>query len=247
MKCKEVFTGAFFTLLSAKGSSLFSSMFPTNEHLTALAFNMKYGSFTISKELEEGMQGLSVDDLSEMFYGIFGGSWERIAETLTAVYNPVENYSKTLTEATERGKGDETETTTPSGGTVVKNQQNGTITTTSETETAPYNEETYHNREKNTVTSVPSSGFYTTQETSALQGSKTERNLTHDNVTKNTETFGSISGDEIELHRIIETGNIGVQTGAEMAQAEIDLRSKNTFLLIVFSDIVSYSIRGVEE
>lgn len=246
MKVINIFTPSFFSLLSQKGSALFQNLFPADEHKTFAICSILYGSFPISKNFEEAAQAFTVDDLAGLFYSLYGDSWERIAETLTAVYNPVENYSKIFTETTERDKGKETETTTPTGGSTTKTTQNGSFTTTTENQTAPYNSETYKNTDKSTTTTSPGAGFYTNVETTATAGANTKKETDHENVSRETENFGTITGDEIELHRIVETGNIGIQTGAEMAEKEINLRVKNIFLKQVISDIVNFAISGVD-
>lgn len=240
MTIRDLFTPAFCGAFLVHFSKNARDLLPINVSFSVVA-SIKYGSFTVDEDFKDAVENLPLSDSTGILYDVFGDSWERIAETLTATYNPVENYSKIEVDTIQRDKGKETRTETPTGGNEIENTQTGDFIT--ETQTAPFDSETYHNSTKTSV--KPGTGYKTTTKTTVQTGTETKTETEHETVNRVYESE-TLSGDEIEIHKNVTTGNIGVKTGSEMLTEEIKARLQNIFTLQVLSDCVSFLERGVE-
>lgn len=180
--------------------------------------------------------------LATSIIAIYGSNWEKQWETLSLVYDPIENYSMTETMTddetiTEYGKtetrtdnlnhaktGTETvtpnttETTTPNLTTSAENTTHGF----NSTDGVPTDEQTETATGTNTVTRTGTEQTsYNTSDTDT--GTQTHANSGTDTQTRN-----------YELKR---SGNIGVTTSQQMIQSERNLWVWNFFNNVIFPDI----------
>ena len=158
---------------------------------------------------------------------VFREAWDNIYKSLTANYNPINNYSMT-----ESGQDTRTNTGTQSTSGV----SSGTETETPNLTTTATGE---NNSDGglfgfNSAASVPSD---------TTHGTNTNTNTQSGTV--NTETGGTSSTTrtddltEKSVHTFERSGNIGVTTSQQMIESELELRKKQ-FYSIVYSDIVKH-------
>ena len=188
--------------------------------------------------------------LANVIFAQYGENWNKLYETLSFEYNPIENYSMTEsgTDITERSNedklsgtdahsisGSNTGTVTDSGGTTNTGTQGVTSTQSSESKIAGFNSPTYV--DDNTTTG---SGNSTRTDNLASTNTNTRTdNLAHtesDSITygKKIETEGT----EETTHSFTRSGNIGVMSSQQMIEQERNLWFWN-FLKHVFEDIDS--------
>lgn len=194
--------------------------------------------------------------LAQTIFSIYGRSWVKLWNAMTADYNPISNYDMTE-KYTENGNNTETGET----GTIITHGETvtnaGTVTNTG---TVTTNEEVTHGETIGTTGENVQNifGFNSSSEvpTDTATGSQNEthggkdntdttetRNLSTGNNT--TETHGGTDKtdgtSEMKTvhditHELARSGNIGVTTSQQMIESEIELRKKN-FFDSVFADI----------
>ena len=157
----------------------------------------------------------------------FREAWDNIYKSLTADYNPINNYSMT-----ESGEDTRTNTGTQS----TSGEQSGT-----EKETP--NLTTTATGENNS-----SGGLYGFNSAESVPSDTTHGTNTNTNTqsgTVNTETGSTSSSTrtddltEKSVHTFERSGNIGVTTSQQMIESELELRKKQ-FYSIVYQDIVNH-------
>lgn len=157
----------------------------------------------------------------------FRKSWDSIYASLTANYNPINNYSMT-----ESGEDTRTNTGTQS-----------TSGTQSGTETETPNLTTTATGENNSSGGL--FGFNSAESVSSDTTHGTNTNTNTQSGTVNTNTSGTTSSTrtddltEKSIHTFERSGNIGVTTSQQMIESELELRKKQ-FYSIVYSDIVNH-------
>ena len=175
--------------------------------------------------------GIFIDDiklnLTTETISFYRSSWDNIYKSLTAVYNPINNYSMT-----ESGEDTRTNTGTQS----TSGERSG-----KETETPNLTNTT-------TGENNSSGGLYGFNSAESVPSDTTHGTNTNTNTqsgTVNTDTSGTTSSTrtddltEKSVHTFERSGNIGVTTSQQMIESEIELR-KNQFYDIVFHDIINY-------
>ena len=160
-------------------------------------------------------------------FQVFQDNWDIIYATLTAVYNPINNYSMT-----ESGEDTRTNTGTQS-----------TSGTRSGTETETPNLTTTATGENNSNGGL--FGFNSAESVPSDTTHGTNTNTNTQSGTVNTETGGTSSTTrtdaltEKNVHTFERSGNIGVTTSQQMIESELELRKKQ-FYSIVYKDIVNH-------
>ena len=196
------------------------------------------------------------DKIAATLFSMFGANWNKEYATLSAVYDPIENYSmreqmtndttedtfghiNTREIDTEHGKSG-TDTVTPD----LTHKKTGTETT-APLVTMTEQENTYG------FNTVAENGEPTTKKTQTSGGTSTLTYNTTDTDTGNTETeynttetdSGSITDTESGKNTrkrnyvLTRSGNIGVTTSQQMLQSERELWVWNFFRDVVFPDI----------
>lgn len=167
------------------------------------------------------------DVITTTTYKIYGHSWERLYTSLTAEYNPINNYKMSESGTDTRGnKGTQSTTTTNEHSDTETPDLTRTSNGTNDSRGGLYG--------FNSAESVPSdttTGQSTSTDkqsgTVSRTGTESTSNTRTDNLTETTE------------HMFTREGNIGVTTSQQMIESEIELRKKQ-FYNIVFHDIINY-------
>ena len=224
--------GFFTSMKNGVAPEEFPSYFVDKEFLldygiTAYAYGREIGGFY------DAIKDIVADDndmRASMAYETlinFREAWDNIYKSLTADYNPINNYS--MTES-----GEDTRTNTGTQNT--SEERSGT-----ETETPNLT---------NTATGENNSsgGLYGFNSAESVPSDTTHGTNTNTNTqsgTVNTDTSGTTSSlrtddlTEKNVHTFERSGNIGVTTSQQMIESEIELRKKQ-FYNIVFHDIINY-------
>ena len=199
---------------------------------------LDYGIMAYSTGRELGcfydaIKGIVLDDndmRSSMAYEtliVFREAWDSIYAALTAVYNPINNYSMT-----ESGEDTRTNTGTQS----TSEERSGT------------EKETPNLTNTTTGENNSSGGLYGFNSAESVPSDTTHGTNTNTNTqsgTVNTDTSGTTSSTrtddltEKSVHTFERSGNIGVTTSQQMIESELELRKKQ-FYEIVFHDIINY-------
>ena len=155
--------------------------------------------------------------IAEMLIEICGKRWQKLYDTLSFDYNPINNYDMTEEgEDTDTHSGKDTSTRTPN----IKNIDDfgGDIDATTDNKRWGFND--------------------------GDEARPTDSIHTH-TVTKNTDTISTTGEDKTELdhgeviatkHKLTRSGNIGVTTSQQMIQSERDLWLWK-FFDVVFADV----------
>lgn len=167
--------------------------------------------------------------LCEVAYMMYAKKWARNWAILTMEYNPIENYSMTEHSVLTRDNAEThsgTDRKVTSGSTA--DAHTGTVTdaanSSEEGEVSAFNSSTYQDATKTTGSGGNTRTLNNTDTT------------TYNNLT-DAETFGhKIDHDDEEVTDHTRTGNIGVTTSQQMAEADIQLWRWN-FFYEVFADI----------
>ena len=158
---------------------------------------------------------------------VFREAWDSIYKSLTAVYNPINNYSMT-----ESGEDTRTNTGTQS-----------TSGTRSGTETETPNLTTTATGENNSSGGLYGFNSAESVPSDTTHGKNTNTNTQSGTVNTNTsDTTASTRTDDLtekNIHTFERSGNIGVTTSQQMIESELELRKKQ-FYSIVYKDIVNH-------
>lgn len=192
----------------------------------------KYISPLIEKMLNMYTQNheyLSSEDiniLAEIIFKVYQVNWNKLYETLSLEYDPIENYSMV-----EEMQDDEK--VTEYGKTVLRTDNLQRTKTGTETETPDLatddNNSVYG---FNSSSSVPS----TTNHQTATGDTTTEYDLTEGGT--GTQTHADSGSDtETRNYTLTRSGNIGVTTAQQMIESERNLWLWNFFHGVVFPDV----------
>ena len=154
----------------------------------------------------------TVANAAAMAYSLWAKKWTQLWALNAAEYNPIENYNMV-----------EDGTETPTGKEKFERSHTGHNTTES-VGLAVDNEQTQTLYGMNTTTGVPAGKTNT--------ASKNTITVTPGATDKEEKSFDQ----RVDTHHLTRSGNIGVTTTQQMAQAEIDLWQWN-FWLQVFEDL----------
>lgn len=180
--------------------------------------------------------------LATVIFSICGVNWSKQWETLTLLYNPIENYSMTETMTDDV-------TVDSYGKNHTRNDNMSHIKTGTETENPDITETNTPDVTVETNNSVygfnsddsVDSDFHTTnssgETTTVTQGTNTHTYNTNDS---NTGTISEIdSGEDTHTRNYMlkRSGNIGTLTSQQMVQSQRDLWKWEFFYEVVFPDI----------
>lgn len=158
------------------------------------------------------MTNTTVANAAAMAFSLWANKWTRLWDVNASEYDPLENYNMT-----------EDGTETPTGKEKFERSHTGHNTTES-VGLAVDNEQTQTLYGMNSSTGVPAGKTNT--------ASKNTITVTPGATDKEEKSFDQ----RVDTHHLTRTGNIGVTTSQQMAQAEIDLWQWN-FWLQVFEDL----------
>ena len=224
--------GIFTTLKALTGAEYFSEVMDQDylmDHSGTKAISnavlmhlIKYGEEVEGAPVKV-LSKQSVIDLCHQILSRFGDAWAKIYATLQAEYNPLENYN--MKEEVKPDTYDQEDI--PAGwNKQTKREVNQNV---SVSDSGSHNQTDVWGF--NSSTGVPSAKVTT-------DGTVTTSGDADDNYETVTET--EVTGRK-KLHKgSVQTersGNIGVTTSQQMAQAEIDLRIKNHMEDIIFRDV----------
>lgn len=160
-------------------------------------------------------------------YLVYGHSWQRLYTSLTAEYNPINNYKMS-----ESGK--DTRGNTGTQSTTTTHEHNDTETPDLTRTSNGTNDSSGGLYGFNSAESVPSDTTMGKSSSTDKQSGTVSR--TGNEITSNTRTDNLTETAE---HMFTREGNIGVTTSQQMIESEIELRKKQ-FYNIVFNDIINY-------
>ena len=213
----------------------------------------KYCAPLVTKLLLNGvLPTTSINTLCNILFALYNTNWTKQYATLSAEYNPIENYNMTITEIehghvltrvlnttdertpniTEERTDDlthgktGTETTSPD------------LTTTTDNGITGFNSQTdVHTGETQTTNTGTNEIEYNTSDTDS--GTVTTTTTGTDTSTQTGSVTDTNSGTDTHTHNyeLTRSGNIGVTTSQQMIQSEHELWKWNFFNDIVFPDI----------
>ena len=160
------------------------------------------------------------------FY-VFANSWQRLYTSLTAEYNPINNYKMSESGTDTRGN-------TGTQSTQTTHEHSDTETPNLTRTSNGTNDSSGGLYGFNSAESVPS-------DTTAGKSSSTDKQSGTVSRTGNESTVNTRTDNlnETTKHMFTREGNIGVTTSQQMIESEIELRKKQ-FYNIVFNDIINY-------
>lgn len=181
-----------------------------------------FGKLLVDDEMTEARKGY----LADVIFSVYGKTWTKEWNTLSASYNPIENYSmkETMTDdetVTTYGK-THTKTGTETEAPNVTDTRTPNTVISSETGVYGFN----------SSEAVPSG----TGETSNTGTDTTVRTGT-DTMTYNTSDADTGSNSNVRNYELERAGNIGVTTSQQMLEAEQKLWMWNFFRTVAFPDI----------
>lgn len=215
--------------------------------LDMIYFGNKSGNKITSPMIDKIMEGETLSDgeretLAKAIYVMFGTNWAKEWATLSAEYNPIENYSMT-----EKMSDDETvmeygRTHTRTDN--LSHTKTGTETNTpntTETNTPNLTNATdnavYGFNSANAVPTGESSMTSTGTNTTTRTGTDTMQYNTTDADTGTQTDADTGSDTHTRNYTLTRSGNVGVTTSQQMLLSERDLWKWNFYNDIVFPDI----------
>lgn len=140
-------------------------------------------------------------------------NWKRILDALRIEYSPIENYDRNE-DWTDKSTRTDNLTQTTNGGTTGGGTVTGSNSTTNTHSAKGYNSGAMVAGEKEQIDTTTSN--------------TTSDSTTNNSTTVNTGTQGQDGTRKGRIH-----GNIGVTTNQQMVEAELELRTRNTFDYII--------------
>lgn len=219
----------------------------------------KYCAPIVTKLLHNGvLSTTSIDTLCNILFALYNENWTKQYATLSAVYNPIENYNMTETmtnDTTEVEHGhvltrvlnttdERTPNVTEERTDDLTHGKTGTETTTPDLTSTTDNGITgfnsatdVHTGETQTTNTGTNEVEYNTSDTDS--GTVTTTTTGTDTTTQSGSITDTNSGTDTHTHsyELTRSGNIGVTTSQQMIQSEHDLWKWNFFNDIVFPDI----------
>lgn len=228
------------------------TLFPTTEYMPVeySESHLLIDSFLLSKNCEWSSFSFDVESFLEEIKGMFaihGYKYEKLANTLSLEYNPIENYSMTE-EGTDKHTGtvvtDMDFATRKTTNTMDYGEQNsnsdvnmGERTTTNIEQVSPMDRSEYVNRGKNTAianTVIDTNNQHLSAHTD------TSIQVEDARIDTNTDTR-----DLIDTHKFKRSGNIGVTTSQQMLESERAV-ANFSFYMAIWEDVVRYLLVRIE-
>lgn len=168
-----------------------------------------------------------------VFQSMHHADFEKAFDAWTADYNPLHNYDGTEITLDVRKEGKTTITNTPDAdhNTVITEATEDAQTVT-ENDVTTYDSQTPRLDNKSTVT--PTGGTVTTYD----YKTKAENERTDASMTIDGET---VSGHDINYHKLTKGGNLGVTTSQQMIESEVQMRLEPLIKMYLDTFIKEYA------
>ena len=229
MKLNEVFTNwisdGIFKYLNALDVPWKTEV--DSDSLNVIYHGSKSGTKTIGALVESLMVNSVLSDnskstIAKAIFAIYNKKWEKLYNTLSLEYNPINNYDMREAETTEDKHNG---TYTHDGNEIAVNSGNTVISDTNTNQLWGYNSQDAVNSDKQIVDS--------TQDVSSNVNTTIKNNDTDTKTINGTRT-------------LTRSGNIGVTTSQQMIESERELWMWN-FFDIVFADLDNILVLKVYE
>lgn len=205
----------------------------------------KYISPLVEKLLDnEVIKSTDAVTLANIIYDINGENWKKLWDVNTIEYNPLSNYDMTETEHVEiEGTNtgtiitDNDSTNTGTVGTVGTNSNNTNVNSSNSSNGNTDNNVFGFNSDISVGDNKVSSGTTSTDDTTSTSNDSINTTVTNNLAsTDDTIVTNNLASTDKTDRTLTRTGNIGVTTSQQMAQASIDL-ARWKFFETVFNDI----------
>lgn len=185
-----------------------------------------------------------VGDFNALYQAYITTSWQNVRKSLKSMsleYNPINNYDMTESGYNTVDHGGNTSTKTPVG----DSHNTETRTINAKTNTKQYST-TYDNQNPRLVGySETSIGGYnnpssSTETVTTELGERYSITETHETVSKEHDGQ-TLTGDEISIHSLKRSGNIGVTTTQQMLTSEYEMRKIDIVSSFIYTFIDMYA------